>query len=356
MTPGVGLNTWKNIGSFNREIRPYVEYVRNGWKVKILTFDRNNIPQLPEGIEAVRFPHRYLLWLLPLYKKLGTWADIIKTNQSVKAYFYTTSASYWKKPILLRCGYVHGEYLVTTRGLTPRIRLYQKLEAIAFQQATHCQIPTKELSEWVQKKYKIQKSKISVIPNFVDADIFKPSEEIKPKEKSVISVGRLASVKRFDMLVKAYAEIPECSLTIVGEGPERQNLQNLAKKLNVSLSLPGNMPNEELPKILCEHQIFGITSIREGHPKALIEAMACGMTCIGVRSVGIENIIRHGINGWLVEAEIDSLKKGLRRLFFDRELCNEISSHARQFVVENFGFNKLMSNEIKTIAESLLSD
>lgn len=64
MTPGIGLNTWKGIGSLKRELSTYVEYVRRGWKVRILTFDKGKIPDLPEGIKAVRFPHRCLLFLL----------------------------------------------------------------------------------------------------------------------------------------------------------------------------------------------------------------------------------------------------------------------------------------------------
>ena len=128
MTPGVSLNTWKKIGSIKRELKPYKEYVRNGWNVKVLTFDKSSIPDLPEGIEAVPFRHRQLLWFLPwTHKELGKWADVIKTNQSHHAYFYTRAARHWKKPILLRCGYVHGEYLETVKGYTCRTRLYQWL-------------------------------------------------------------------------------------------------------------------------------------------------------------------------------------------------------------------------------------
>lgn len=72
MTPGVGLNAWKSIGSLNRELKPYVEYVRRGWKVKILTFDKGEIPKLPDGIETVCMPNHRWLWFLPwTHKKLG---------------------------------------------------------------------------------------------------------------------------------------------------------------------------------------------------------------------------------------------------------------------------------------------
>ncbi len=350
MTPGVGLNTWKGIGSFKRELSTYVEYVKRGWKVKILTFDKGKIPDLPEGIKAVRFPHRCFLFLLPrTHRKLSEWADVIKTNQSVHAYLYTKAARYWKKPILLRCGYVHGEYLETIKGLTSRVKLYQRLEARAFQEATCCQIPTEELSKWVQRRYYVPENKLTIVPNFVDTGLFR-SMAVDKKNRSVISVGRLVPVKRYDLLIKACAEIPGCSLTIVGEGPERQNLEVLAKKRKLDLNLTGNLPNEKIPQALQAHQVFAITSSWEGHPKALVEAMACGMPCLCVDGIGIRNIIDNGNNGWLVKASHYSLVGGISELFENHELRDKLSRDAREYVLERYGFDTCFTREYDSIS------
>lgn len=355
LSPGSGLNVLKGIGSLNRELKPYVEYVRRGWKVKILTFDSDKIPELPEGIEAVRFPHHHRLWplqqwFLPwFYKKLGSWTDVIKTNQSQRAYFHTRTARHWGKPILLRCGYVYGEYLETTIGLTPVVKFHQWLEAKSFREATHCQVPTKELSEWVQRRYNIPEEKISVVPNFVDTDLFKPIEGVQKKEKSIISVGRLSPVKQYDLLIKACSGIPGCTLTIVGEGPERQYLETLAKELKVNLNLPGNLPNEEIPRILQEHHVFAITSKWEGHPKALLEAMACGMPCIGAEAIGIRNVIKHNENGWLVKPTIQGIKDGIDMILKDTPLSESLGKNAHRFVKDTFSFKRCFDLEYKNI-------
>jgi glycosyltransferase involved in cell wall biosynthesis len=329
---------------------PYVEYVRRGWKVKILTFDSDKIPKLPEGMEAICFPHHRLLWLLPwTHRELGSWADVIKTNQSSRAYYYTRAVKQWRKPILLRCGFVRGELQETTDGLTLKTRRYQKREARAFKAATHCQVPTKELSKWVQKRYDIPKEKISVVPNFVDTDLFKPMERVQKKGKSIISFGRLAPVKQFGLLINACAAIPGCTLTIIGEGSERQYLENLAKEQGVNLNLPGNLPNEELPKMLQEHRVFAITSIREGHPKALIEAMACGVSCIGVDAIGIQNVIKHGENGWLVKPTVQDIKDGIDTLLNDVLLSKNLGKNAHKFVKETFSFEGCFDLEYKNI-------
>ena len=335
------------------------ESLRSTWnmfeedgKVKILTFDRGKIPELPQGIDIVRYPnHRYLwpllLWLLPwLRRRLGSWADVIKTNQSERAFFYTLAAGRWRKPIVLRCGYVYGEYLETTLAkLTWKLKFYRWLEAKGFEQATYCQVTTEELSQWVQKKYHVPKEKMSVVPNFVDTEIFKPMGGIQKRDGSIISVGRLSPVKQFDLLIKACAEIPGCTLTIIGEGPERGSLEDLGKSLRLDLRLPGNIPNEELPRLLQEHRAFAITSKREGHPKALIEAMACGMPCIGNKTTGIQNIIKHGENGWLVEADVESLKQGLSLILGNEPLSEDLGRKAYKYASEAYSFRRCFNLE-----------
>lgn len=354
MTPGVGLDTWERIGSLQRELKPYEEYTRRGWKVKILTFDKGRIPDLPEGIEAVRFPDRKLLWLLPLtQKKLGRWADIIKTNQSVHAYFYTMAAKYWGKPILLRCGYVHGEFLEATGVFFPKVKFYQFLEKSAFQSSSHSEVPTEDLFQWVTARYRLPNNKLSVVPNFVDTVIFKPLSNINKINNSIVSVGRLTKVKNYARLIEACAAIPGSKLTIIGEGPERQNLIQIAKGFKLHLNLPGNLPQEALPRLIQEHTVFASASSWEGHPKALIEAMACRMPCLGSESPGTRGVINHGENGFLVKSSQTSLAEGLKELFRNPELRIKLSQEALKYVESRFSFDTCFSREYNIVQKLL---
>lgn len=355
MTPGIGLNMWKQRGLLQRELKPYIEYVRNGWDVKILTFDRGEIPVMPEGIQAIKLPHRQLLWFLPwTHRDLGNWADVLKTNQSHYAFLYTMAAKRWKKPILLRCGFVGGIHREIIYGYNTRTRFYQWLEAKAFQDADRCQVPTESLSRWVIERYGIPESKISVVPNSINTNIFKPIAGIGNKEKSVVSVGRLTFVKRFEMLIEACAKIPGCSLTIIGDGPERHKLNQTAKAHNVNLSLPGFVNNSSLPQAIQEHTVFVITSKWEGHPKALLEAMACGMPCVGVEAHGTQDVINNENNGLLVKASPESLAAGLSELFENPELCDRFSKEALKYIESRFTFTECFSREYKTVQKLLV--
>ncbi|MCX5715334.1 MAG: glycosyltransferase family 4 protein [Candidatus Omnitrophica bacterium] len=353
MTPGVGLNTWHKIGSLSRELKPYNEYVKRGWKVRILTFDRGPIPKLPEGITVVRFPNRRLLWFLPIVcGKLGRWADLIKTNQSMGSWYYTLAAKMWKKPVLLRCGYVHGEYLEAVGGRSLKSVAYQFLELVAFRSADYCQVPTKELSAWVQKRYGVNPSNINIVPNFVNTDIFQPLNGVEKIKKAIISVGRLEPVKRFDLLIGAAAKMPGASLTIVGAGSQKPRLKQMAKELNVSIDLPGNIANEKLPELLSSHEIFVMTSAWEGHPKALIEAMACGLPAVVSENTGTAGISENGVNCLLAKPDMEDIKNKVTLLFNDRALYEDISRNARKFACDNYSFEKIMLKEFSFLGKN----
>ncbi|WP_198138298.1 glycosyltransferase family 4 protein [Pelobacter propionicus] len=329
---------------------PYREYVRRGWQVRILTFDRGSLPLLPEGISAVRFPHPVLLPLLPwTHRSLGRWADVIKTNQSDGAHYYTRAAHVWNKPIVLRCGYVKGEYLETVDGMTTATARYQTKEARAFRAATHCLLPTEDLSTWVRDRYQLPADKITLVPNFVDTAVFTPLAGIDKKPMSVVTVGRLSPVKRFDLLLRACSGILGCRLTIIGEGEERGRLHDLATELGVELSLPGNLENVKLPAELQKHRVFAITSQREGHPKSLIEAMACGMPCVGVDAIGIRNVISNDLNGLLVGASVEQVRDGLSLLLQNEALAHSLGGAAADFTSEAYSFERCMATELSVV-------
>ncbi|NJN95345.1 MAG: glycosyltransferase family 4 protein [Anaerolineales bacterium] len=87
----------------------------------------------------------------------------------------------------------------------------------------------------------------------------------------------------------------------------------------------------------------------EGHPKALLEAMACGLTVIGVDAPGIRELIQHGENGWLCSANEDSLRAAIQELLAQPQLRAELGCRARKFVVENFAIAQVTQLELAVL-------
>lgn len=103
-------------------------------------------------------------------------------------------------------------------------------------------------------------------------------------EKTIVSVGRLSTQKNFALLIKAFADISktyhEYSLKIYGEGPERENLQNLIDELSAKEKITLCGADKNVLSKVASASLFVMTSNSEGFPNALLEAAAIGLPCI----------------------------------------------------------------------------
>ncbi|MFM8250128.1 MAG: glycosyltransferase [Planctomycetota bacterium] len=145
------------------------------------------------------------------------------------------------------------------------------------------------------------------------------------------ALGRLAREKRWDWLLRAFAELadefPEWDLEIAGDGPLRGELQQLIEDLGLCARarLRGRIP--EIWSFLQGASAWALTSEYEGTPVALLEALRMGLPTISVRSdSGIGEVIRADENGLLVAADLGSFVAGLRRLLASTDLRERLSA------------------------------
>lgn len=184
---------------------------------------------------------------------------------------------------------------------------------------------------------------IYVIPNFVERPADRSSE---PHSKAtgglqLAAMGRLDYQKGFDLLIEAFAlaakDQPNWSLVILGEGPERQRLEEQihASGLQPRVQLLGWVPDPS--SVLRDCNAFVLSSRFEGFPNALLEAMALGLPAISFDCPsGPAEIIRHEVDGLLVPAEdVAALAAAIRRLLADDPLRAKLGKEAGR-VVERF--------------------
>jgi glycosyltransferase involved in cell wall biosynthesis len=184
---------------------------------------------------------------------------------------------------------------------------------------------------------------VEVIPNGVDLQPFEPDVVGLPREALgvpegdvlLVYVGRLSPEKNLTFLLRAFAgaqaAYPDTSLLLVGDGPEADNLEDLAQRSGVGAKVifTGMVEYKDLPRYLAAADIFVTASVTEVHPLTLIEALAAGLPVLGVRSPGVSDTIEDGVNGLLSPNDLASYSALLSRLIGDTDLRRRLQSQAR---------------------------
>lgn len=174
----------------------------------------------------------------------------------------------------------------------------------------------------------------------------------------VIGVGRLNTPKDFISLIKAWnlvqKECPNWKLKIVGEGPERKNIEKEINSLNISNSVILTGYSNNVKKEMSESSIFVLTSLYEGFGLVLLEAMACGLPSVAFAcQFGPKDIITDKKNGLLIyNRDIKFLSKNLIYLIQHPEIRKKIG-HQALTRVNDFSINNIIDKWMKLFQAEL---
>tara|TARA_X000001036_G_C20674624_1_gene803702 strand:+ start:565 stop:1647 length:1083 start_codon:yes stop_codon:yes gene_type:complete len=192
--------------------------------------------------------------------------------------------------------------------------------------------------------YNSLKEKIVFIPNPINFTI--DSIKFSNRNKTILSVGRLDKIKRFDLLISAFNEIKNdivgWNLEIAGGGPEELKLNNLVDelKLHSRVKLLGEITN--IHEVYQRASIFSLASIFEGMPMVILEAFEHGLPVVGFKNDGTDFLVKHGYNGLKSDIyDIENFKLNLkilvnetdkRMLFSDNSKLTAKSFHTDQLI------------------------
>jgi glycosyltransferase involved in cell wall biosynthesis len=196
----------------------------------------------------------------------------------------------------------------------------------------------------------------TIIPNPV---VLPPRWRNRRRGNQLVAVGRLEKVKGFDVLLRVFRDLaprhPEWSLTIWGEGPEREALEKLRAEFGLlgRVHLPG-VTND--PGLWVETaDAFVLTSHYEGWPNALAEAMAAGLPVVSIDCPhGPSDMIRHRENGLLAAAgDSDSLQMALDEILSDAAIREALGLRAA-ISAGRFAPDQVMAQWEKLVADAIL--
>ena len=208
---------------------------------------------------------------------------------------------------------------------------------------------------------------VKLVHNGIDTTIFKKKEDANCRQKLgisndvvvITSVGRLIYAKGVQDLISAFTRIKEASpntkLLIVGDGPYRANLENLAyqNSCGSDILFLGQKDQAELIDILSATDIFVNPSYSEGLPTSVMEAASVGLPIIATDVGGTGEIIANHETGMLVKTgDTGQLEQKLRELLTNTELRTVLGLNARTSVNRKFAWDKITQDWIETVERS----
>ncbi len=200
---------------------------------------------------------------------------------------------------------VHGFDLIVTRG--PRARQFLRDRGVA--------------------------SACRVMTGGIDGRRFHPGQGAR--DIDVLLVGRLAAIKRVDVLLCALAEVarsrPTLTAVVVGDGEQRAELERLADKLGLSGNVQFVGRQDNVADWYRRSRVFALTSDSEGMALSLLEAMLCGVPAV-VSDVGeLADVVDNGVNGWLVpRRDVAGFAERIEMLLSDEATWSRFSEQARR--------------------------
>jgi len=202
--------------------------------------------------------------------------------------------------------------------------------------------------KFLSRKVGLPPGRIQVIPNGVDLSRFQRSERSVPQATLVVgTVGSLTKVKNQSLLLRACARLikhgVDAEVRIAGEGPERATLMDVASFLGISrqVRLLGHVA--DVAEFLNQLDIFVLPSDSEQHPNALLEAMACGLPCIGTRVGGVPEILGDGRYGYVVNpGDENALTNALQALSREPPMRVSWGEKARERVARRYNMDIML--------------
>lgn len=307
-------------------------------KIKYLTKVKPNKKELKEALKQKK-PLKILKEGLKSVKVLAKRrSSMVHYIMSKKCYamiatrdiFDDWLGEYGRKDVI-KIGWEHNHYHDNLKYAGEITRCASKLDYLVLVSNALRKFYTKELR---QKK---SKCKCVYIPNVLD---HLPPRLAKLEEKRLVSVGRLSEEKGYLDLLKIYSILekkhPDWTLDIIGDGPERENLESYIKEHNLKdkVTLHGFQNKEYIDKILNKSSIYLMTSYTESFGIVLIEAMSHGLPCIAFSSAeGARELIDSVNNGYLIKnRSVRAYIKKVEDLMADIETRKTIGKNARKSI------------------------
>jgi glycosyltransferase involved in cell wall biosynthesis len=278
--------------------------------------------------------------------------DIIHSHRFKENIIATLASFILKKPKLVATQ--HGRAEITSASFPKKIIGILNHTCLRWV-FTHVVAVSKDTADYLSQASLLKKNKLSVIPNGINLpSLSRSMETIKDNGNFTIgSAGRLFPVKQFDILIEIASDVCKnfnhVHFVIAGEGPEREKLQALISQNGLAghVHLLGHI--EDMQFFYSGLDLYINTSLHEGTPMSILEAMSNSLPIISFNVAGLKEIISDGVDGFTIPEGNNTLfASRITELISESTLMTIFSKNARKKIFDNFS-TKIMVEKYKYI-------
>jgi len=348
------LTTWSESGTLSRELKFFQKiekesdvsfsfFTYGNTQDSKLAFEYNLQEVHPIYSSSKYYKSKILRILSSIYlpfkiKEKIKNVDLLFQNQLLGCWIPILIKKIYKKPLIIRTGYDMLDFAKQDKKSYLIIFLYKILTNFAVKNCNYFTVTSKNDFDRFVSTYPKYKEKFLLRPNWVEVNEL--TEFTERHNNRVLAVGRLVSQKNFSYLISEFENMKtNWVLDIVGTGPDVEKLSGQAKKQNVTINLIGSLNNEELLQLYQKYKYFISTSLFEGNPKSLLEAMGSGCIVIGSNINNHSEIISDNINGYLFEIKKSYLQRKFELVLENYANLPLISKNAHIFIKNEHSLN-----------------
>jgi glycosyltransferase involved in cell wall biosynthesis len=274
---------------------------------------------------------------------------------------------------------VHGvladEHIQSSKSVSPSLRMklsnvfmrrLARIEKETAREATLIVTVSRYSAQKLVRLYDVDEKKIRVVPNGVDPQRFKPTEDCENvrdviggnSEHIILFVGNLIPRKGLHLLVEAAKQVTEenkeTKFVVVGDGPLKSYLISHSKEQGVSdkFAFLGYVPEEILHQLYNCADVFASPSIQEGQGITLLEAQATAKPVVAFNVTAISEVVKNGETGLLVKPGSHELADAILTLLSDKPLREKMGRSGREFVSKTFSWDACAQKMFQVYSEA----
>ena len=366
LTNDVSFSSWERSGILHREIAPYLamekeyQYVFFSYGSDCKSYQYLFAHSKIVSVYANRYRPkvkilRNLLVILYILHDMYTINRplLVKSNQMRGAWVPAIMSIFFRLPFYFRCGYEWHRF--EKFGGSSKIRMWvvSALSRFVYKRADKIQVASKSDKNYLKSFFSVPSHKITVQHNWVMNNSLSRSRA-KPAGETpvrICAIGRIVPQKDYIFMSKVGSLLSE-KIDVYGSGC----LNNLEELTSIgesgSLNFLGSVVHDKLQKKITTYKYFFMTSLYEGNPKALLEAMSLGVVPIVRNAPGVTEIVSE-ISSLLLCDTPSDFQCAMRALDNDDKLYDNLRDRCGHYILEKCSFNQFCNTE-REIIEGLL--